>query len=207
MNTDTQFCKQFEDDKVMVEALLAAEDCRKRVLTCLYNLYAEECIRWLIKKFGKKKGITDIHYAHESFNDSLLALEYSVNQGRFDPDRRANAGRRFIYRVSFLRYLKFIGKDQQRTKFELSGSEDVSIYPVKEISYSIEEKEKKRKLQEAVGILPMEYRSIFHLRYVEGLRIKEIASDIGLPSTEVSSILFRYKDKFKNILIRTGFDF
>lgn len=66
------------------------------------------------------------------------------------------------------------------------------------------QRERVRVLGEALADLPPAYRAVIHLRYVEGLGVKEIGSALGLGVRTVDTRLYRGKRLLREILERRG---
>jgi RNA polymerase sigma-70 factor (ECF subfamily) len=57
-------------------------------------------------------------------------------------------------------------------------------------------------LDNLIGGLPPKHREIIHLRYGEGLKIREISEILGVSSGTVKSRLFHATQKLKKCLLR-----
>jgi RNA polymerase sigma-70 factor (ECF subfamily) len=59
-------------------------------------------------------------------------------------------------------------------------------------------------LETAIGALPENYRVVFLLREVEGMRGAEVAQCLGLPEATVKTRLFRARARLQDLLIASG---
>lgn len=57
-------------------------------------------------------------------------------------------------------------------------------------------------VRDAINTLPPRYRQVLHLRYVEGLRYREIGEALGLSLGNVEARIFRGKEKIRQKLLR-----
>jgi RNA polymerase sigma-70 factor, ECF subfamily len=64
--------------------------------------------------------------------------------------------------------------------------------------------EMRRLLEEAVGALPEEFRSVFVLRAVQGLNGAEVADCLGLEEATVKTRLFRARGRLRDLLEAAG---
>lgn len=99
------------------------------------------------------------------------------------------------------RIIKFISIDKT-----IDTEEDKLPFQIKDKSPSPEEcfilEEEKKKIYRLVRSLPVKYRPVFLLRYLEGLPYQEIVEITGLPIGTVETYLFRAKKLIlKNIEI------
>lgn len=200
MHTETKECTSFEtDENVYLGLSVLDEKTNKNVLDCLYKLYANDCIKWLIKKAGGNSGGEAVtHNAHQAFNDSLLAILDSVKKNRFVPDGRPNSARRFVYFVSQRYYFKLGNNKNIYT--QMIPEDDPSIYPRPDFKFPMETSEKIRKLQETIKTMPVECREVLWLRYVDGDKIEDIAKKKGLTKKQVTKKLYDCREKFRQFI-------
>ena len=57
-------------------------------------------------------------------------------------------------------------------------------------------------VRDAINSLPPQYRQVLHLRYVEGLRYREISRVLGLSLGNVEARIFRGKEKIRQLLLK-----
>jgi RNA polymerase sigma-70 factor (ECF subfamily) len=126
----------------------------------------------------------------------------------FDPDKRFFT---WLYTVA-LNYLRSRGrsrKRQERSK-ELSFDEGVEQVVGSSREPSPEDRamrnEAQRLIQRALGQLKEEYRTVFVLRHMEGLEVKEVAQMLGIPENTVKTKDRRAKMRMKELLMSMGWE-
>jgi RNA polymerase sigma-70 factor, ECF subfamily len=67
-------------------------------------------------------------------------------------------------------------------------------------SQAVVRNERQRRLQEAVGALPVEHREALRLRYVEGLATKEVARRLGKTDVATRVLLTRLVQRLQTLL-------
>jgi RNA polymerase sigma factor (sigma-70 family) len=200
MHQQTKECTSFETDENVYRGLsVQDENTNKNVLNCLYKLYANDCIKWLIKTTGGQSGGEAVtHNAHQAFNDSLLAILDSVKKKRFAPDGRPNSARRFVYFVSQRYYFKLRGNKNINT--QMIPEDDPSIYPRPDFEFPMESDEKIRKLHETIKTMPVECREVLGLRYIDVESTEDIANKMGLTKKQVIKKLYDCREKFRQFI-------
>ena len=200
MQQQTKECTSFiADENVYVGLSVQDEETNKNVLNCLYKLYADECIKWLIKKAGgNSKGEAITHNAHQAFNDSLLAILDSVKKKHFVPDGRPNSARRFVYFVSQRYYYKL--QTNKISYAQVIPEDDPSIYPRPDFTFPMEANEKIRKLQETIKTMPVQCREVLWLRYIDADPTEDIAQKTGLTKKQVIKKLHDCRQKFRQLI-------
>lgn len=73
-------------------------------------------------------------------------------------------------------------------------------------SLAADEREDLSFVWEAVKLLPVKYREVIHLFYLEGCSTRQIAGILGLKETTVRSHLHRGREKLKEVL-KEEYDF
>ncbi|MFW5703608.1 MAG: RNA polymerase sigma factor [Patescibacteria group bacterium] len=73
-----------------------------------------------------------------------------------------------------------------------------SLAPVV-IDDEIEQKELSSKIQKVLSMLPHDYQQILRLKYLDGVRVKEIADQLALPFKATESLLFRARKAFVKV--------
>ena len=63
----------------------------------------------------------------------------------------------------------------------------------------LEQKELAQKIQTVLGKLPHDYQTILRLKYLDGVRVKEIAERLALPFKATESLLFRARKAFTRL--------
>lgn len=207
MHQQTKECTLFEaDENVYLGLCVQDEKTNKNVLDCLYKLYADDCITWLIKKAGgNAKGEALTHNAHHAFSDSLLAINKSVKTLRFVPDGRPNSVRRFLYFVS-KRYYTRLQANKYPIYALIPDHEDSSVFPKPHFEFPGEKEEKKRKLHEIIKNMPERCSKILWLKYVDGDITDEIEMKMNMNEDQVHKRLFDCREKLKEYISKAFYE-
>ncbi len=200
MHQQIKECTLFESDENVCSGLFVQhEETNKNVLDCLYKLYAEDCIKWLIKKAGANSKCESVtHNAHQAFNDSLLAIRDSVKGNRFVPDGRPNSARRFVYFVSQRYYFKL--HNNIKSHVRVIAENDSSIYPIPDFKFPMETSEKIRKLRDIIKTMPAPCKEVLWFRYVDEDKIDDIVKKTGLNKMQVTKKLYDCREKFRQFI-------
>jgi len=140
--------------------------------------------------------------AHQSADD--LAQETFIKAyfalSRFDSRWPFYPWLRKIAVNATLNYLKARNKERPLLDEALAGRRDDSR-PAQDLPQArLEEAEFEEKFRRSVASLPDDQRSVFVLRFDEGLSYEEIARTLGLPYGTVMSRLNRARQKLKALL-------
>ena len=83
---------------------------------------------------------------------------------------------------------------------EKSGEEPVDFHPESQPSHAIELSERRQLVQEALGQLSEEFRTVLVLKEMEGLKYEEIAEIVGCPVGTVRSRIHRARSEMREKL-------
>ena len=188
------------DDENVIAGLLSEDKLTNdRVIYCLFHLYGEDCIRWLIRIAGRNQGETDIHNAHHAFEDALQAIPLTVKKIRFTIRDRSNSVRRYLYLVSQRCYWKL----QRVNKFnflDLSGLSDAAIYPKPSFVSPMETDERTKRIRDAVLDTPEGCRELLWMRFIECIKVSEIAKRLNTDPKKISDRLNKCRNKLQEII-------
>ena len=126
----------------------------------------------------------------------------------FDPDKRFFA---WLYTIA-LNYLRSRGRSRklQEERRQLSFDDGVELVLGSSGSPSPERvamrKEAGRLIGRALGQLKEEYRTVFVLRHLEGLEVKEVAEMLGIPENTVKTKDRRARLQMKELLLKLGWE-
>jgi len=198
MKTNGTDCLDFKVDENVISGLQSENEItRGRVMYCLFHLYNNDCIPWLIRIAGRKQGETDAHNAHQAFENALLATEYAIKNNRFAINDKPNAVRRFLYFVSQRYYWKLQGTKKSVKMLEISDVHDNRAYPKPEFYYQLEIDERIKKIHEAILDMPDPCREILWMKFAEGLKVSDIAAMLNTDTNKISSQLYKCRNKLK----------
>lgn len=126
----------------------------------------------------------------------------------FDPDKRFFT---WLYTIA-LNYLRSRGRSRklQEDRRQLSFDDGVELVLGSSSSPSPEQgamrKEAGRLINRALGQLKEEYRTVFVLRHLEGLEVKEVAEMLGIPENTVKTKDRRARLQMKELLLKLGWE-
>jgi RNA polymerase sigma-70 factor (ECF subfamily) len=143
--------------------------------------------------------------AHQSADD--LAQETFIKAyfalGRFDAAWPLYPWLRRIALNAGLNYLKARGRERSLEEGSLGDRRAPRAAAADDPEERLERAEFEARFDWAVESLPPEQKSVFVLRFHEGLSYEEIARAIGLPLGTVMSRLNRARQKLKDLLADT----
>ena len=151
----------------------------------------------MIRIAGRKQGETDVHNAHQAFENALLAVEFAIKDNRFTIKDKPNAVRRFLYFVSQRYYWKLRETKKSVKMLEISYEHDNRVYPKPEFTYQLEGDERIKKIHEAILDMPEACRAILWMKFVEGLKVSDIAARLNTDTNKISSQLYKCRNKLK----------
>jgi len=124
------------------------------------------------------------------------------------------AAHRFNAKYSFKTWLYTIASNTCKNKLRSRGRHRASLSldnedaPVVTLSHEPSPLEAYQRnieiteVRDVINSLPPRYRQVLHLRYVEGLRYREIGQALGLSLGNVEARIFRGKEKIRQKLLR-----
>jgi len=124
------------------------------------------------------------------------------------------AAHRFNSKYSFTTWLYKITSNTCKNKLRghrhpaaSLDDEDSPVVPVSQDAGPLEVYRKNiaaAEVRDAIAQLPVKYRQVLHLRYVDGLSYREIADVLGLSLGNVEARIFRGKERVRLALLRHG---
>ncbi len=163
----------------------------QQALESALNEYGDRLVAY-INAFTK-----DVHAAEDLMMDIFVVL---IKNGlKFESE---NQFRAYVYKCARSRALNHL-KSQKRI-VPLSDE-------VLNDNYYIEEKFfsslKKKKLYEAMGKLPIKYKQVLYLSYIEGMKLDEVAEILELSCEAAKSLKQRAKKKLNGVLKKENYVF
>ena len=155
-------------------------------LGTLVDSYAAALIGYIYRLTG------DFHQAEDLAQETFLRA--FDNLDKFDSHRPFRPWLLKIGRNLALNYLS------SRTGKERRESQSIEALPGIRAAGSPDEmlelSERKKGIEKILSLLPVHFREILHLRYMEGLEYETIASELNLPLGTVKTWLHRAKEAF-----------
>ena len=177
-----QICNQLSDNEIVKNSMENVD-----YFSCLYDRYEPSLLRYI-----KRITLLDDDQAKDILQEAFIKIW--VNLKDFNPNMKLSS---WIYRivhnetVSVWRKNKSYGKDKNvKLKDNLFAD-----FPID--SETIEDKERKETLtHEVLELLPLKYKSILVLKFLENMSYEEISDVLRMPEGTVATRINRAKKKF-----------
>jgi len=182
------YMKTLVTEKILVYKVRTKRD--PDAFSKLYDFYIEPIYRFVYFKLSNKEDSEDI--TSEVF---LKAWNYLISE-----EKEVNNFRQLIYRIARNRVIDVY---RERAKKSECSIETIEIAATDNIIHSIELAEEKVELINTIKKLKHEYQEVIHLRYVEGLSVRDIAVILDKKYANVRVILHRAIKKLKELSVRT----
>lgn len=186
-----------QTDRREMELINRARHGDENALGGLIDSHSRALIGYITRMVG------DFHLAEDIAQETFIRA--FDNLDTFDSRRPFRPWLLRIGRNLTLNYL------QSRTARERRDSEDVSerwdVGTDETPEDALEEEERRRGVEMIMGRLPVHFREVLHLRYMEGLEYEAIASQLNLPMGTVKTWLHRAKKAFLSKAESVGIEF
>ncbi|MBT2688637.1 sigma-70 family RNA polymerase sigma factor [Bacillus sp. ISL-47] len=163
---------------------------RRERLDDLYRHYARPLYYYLYKMSGSRETAEDL--TQETFVRATVSLSFYQQE-----DVRA-----WLFKVARNAYLDEWRKRQRRKKIPFADylfSKDEMTSPYGLPEDSALQKETKEKVEDLLGCLPEQYRSVLYLREYESFSYSEIEEALDLSENQVKVTLHRARKKLAQI--------
>ena len=177
-----QICDQLSDNEIVKNSLANID-----YFICLYNRYEKRLLHY-IKRISRVSN----EQAEDILQDSFIKIWKNLHD--FDQSMKLSS---WIYRIvhnetiSYWRSEKAYGKDE-------NVKLDENLY--KNTLYNFEEKEdmeqKEFYAHEVLDLLPLKYKTILILKFIEGMGYHEISDVLKISKGTVASRINRAKKRF-----------
>lgn len=187
MHPSEEICRQLSDREIVRKALEEVD-----YFTCLYERYEGQLLRY-VKRMG---GLTN-EEAEDVLQEAFLKIWKNLNA--FDPSLKLSS---WLYRIvhnqaiSFLRNKKSFGK-AQKEEFDdkrFAGIADEGPAGSQEV---LEETD--QHIHEILGQLPLKYKEVLVLKFLENMSYEEISDVLKIPEGTVATRINRAKKAFREI--------
>jgi RNA polymerase sigma factor (sigma-70 family) len=179
-----------ESDEELVARVLAGDRNAFRHLIARY----ESLVAHVVSRF-----IRDDADREEVCQDVALRVYRGVGDFRFDSKLST-----WMARIAHRASLNHIEKRRLPLFEDLPDAEQARLQPTSAapdpLDYTIAG-EARRFLREAIHALPVGYRSVVMLHYMEGMTVEEVGNILELPAGTVKSHLFRARRLLKDALL------
>ena len=177
-----EICDQLSDNEIVKQSLANID-----YFLCLYNRYELRLLRYI-----RRISMVSDEQAKDILQESFIKIWQNLND--FNQDMKLSS---WIYRIvhnvtiSYWRHNRSYGKDR-KVKLDY-----VFIKNQLDDSEINEDKVKKELLtNEVLELLPLKYKTVLILKYIEGKGYREISDVLKIPEGTVATRLNRAKKKF-----------
>ena len=186
-----------QTDRREMELIKRARHGDEDALGVLVDTHSRALIGYITRMVG------DFHQAEDLAQETFLRAFDNLDS--FDPRRPFRPWLLRIGRNLTLNYL------QSRTARERKGQGDVSerwdVGTDDTPEDMLAKDERRRGVEMIMGHLPVHFREVLHLRYMEGLEYEAIANQLDLPMGTVKTWLHRAKKAFLSKAEGVGLEF
>ena len=187
MHPSPETCGQLSD-RELVEKSLEQVD----YFSCLYERYEGRLLRYV-----KRMGVVTDEEAEDVLQEAFLKIWKNLNA--FDPGLKLSS---WLYRIvhnqaiSCLRRKKSFGKDQK----EMYDDTRFANLPEETPTGNSEALEKTdRHIHELLGQLPVKYKEVLVLKFLENMSYEEISDVLKIPEGTVATRINRAKKAFRKL--------
>ena len=147
--------------------------------------------------------VHDYHEAEDIAQETFIRA--FDNLDKFDIHRGFRPWLFKIGRNLALNHLKSrIGKERRDTE-DISAHRELGSVSGPESE--LEKSERRKGVETVLGHLPVHFREVLHLRYMEGLEYDAIAGEMDMPLGTIKTWLYRAKQAFMNKADSLGMEF
>lgn len=170
-------------DEKIIEGLMKKDE---RILLAFYTAYRPQVFRFIHKRIGSRETAEEL--TQDVFLDFIEGLR---------DFRRESSLRTFLFSIARFKVIDHIKKKKIK-KILFSA---LPKYFVENIVSAFTDTETQRRdlaeqIETAIRKLPNDYRIIIRLKYVDGMKVKEIASRMAMSCKAAESLLYRARQAF-----------
>lgn len=174
-----------EDDAAFCRLLREKDPAAVRIMV---ETYADRLLRGAFFLSRNESEAQDL--VHDAFYQALRALP------NFNGDSAV-----YCWLYGILRNV-FLNRTRRDKRFSTALTDGRATWINPDATVRGAESIENDRFESLIGGLPSRHREIIHLRYAEGLKIKEISEILGISSGTVKSRLFHATRKLKKDLLR-----
>ncbi|MFH4965957.1 RNA polymerase sigma factor [Gaetbulibacter sp. M235] len=175
-------CKQLSDKEIVKKSLVDIE-----YFSCMYDRYKLRLLRYI-----KRIALVNDEQAKDILQEAFIKIWRNLND--YDQSLKLSS---WIYRIvhnetiSYWRKQKSFGKDRQVTLDE-TLFKDVSI----NFEMNEDNEQKERLTHEVLKLLPLKYKTVLVLKFMENMSYHEISDVLKIPEGTVATWINRAKNMF-----------
>jgi RNA polymerase sigma-70 factor (ECF subfamily) len=155
----------------------------------LYDFYVGPVYRFVYFKLSNKEDAEDI--TSEVF---LKTWNYIINEVK-----PVNNFRQLVYTIARNKVIDAYRDRSKKLECPIENFQDSIVSDKNSVHDNLELKDNVNDVLNKIKKLKHEYQEVIHLKYIEGLKIKEIASVLDKSSTNVRVLLHRATKKLKEL--------
>jgi len=175
-----------QEEKILLEKIVNRDE---KALFYVYKKYQPTIFNFV------KSQISNYQTAEELTQDIFLDFIEALRDFRFQSSLKT-----FLFSIARHKIVDQIRKKKIRNiLFSRLPSFIVESLKVVFIDEEIDKKELKEKIAKIINSLPNDYQLILRLKYIEGIKIKEISEKLKMNFKATESLLFRARKSFIKI--------
>jgi RNA polymerase sigma-70 factor, ECF subfamily len=177
-------CKELNDNEIVAKSLDNLD-----YFSCLYQRYEPELLRYM-----QRISDVDRDEARDILQESFIKIWHNLNE--FDASLKLSS---WIYRivhnetVSYVRRRKSYGKDKK------TDAEGYKEKLAADLEPETDPEEKSRLVYEVLGLMPLKYREVLTLKFIEKRSYQEISDILRIPEGTVAIRINRAKKLFREM--------
>ena len=172
-----------QEEKELLEKIIKRDE---KALFYVYKKYQPSIFSYV------KSQISSYQTAEELTQDIFIDFIEALRDFRFQSSLKT-----FLFSIARHKIVDQIRKKKiKNILFSKLPSYIVESLKVVFIDEEIDKKELKEKITKILESLPNDYRLILRLKYIEGIKIKEIADELKMNFKATESLLFRARKNF-----------
>jgi RNA polymerase sigma-70 factor (ECF subfamily) len=172
-----------KEDKLLLERIIKRDD---KALFFVYKKYQPSIFKFV------RSQINNYQLAEELTQDIFIDFIEALRDFRFQSSIKT-----FLFSIAKHKVVDQIRKKKiKNILFSRLPSFIVESLKVVFIDEEIDKKELQAKITKVIDSLPNDYQLILRLRYIDGIRIKEISEKLSLNFKATESLLFRARKSF-----------
>lgn len=180
-------------EKRLINQAIAGE---RQAFSELVELYQHKIYQVSYRMMGNRSEAEDV--GQETF------LRVYANLARYDQSHKFST---WIYRIATNLCIDRLRKRRMTFSLdqEVAGTEGLDLYSQTPVQQKTPEAEVvtleiQQEVQQAMDQLPVKYKTIMILRYIEDLSLREVSEIVSLPVTTIKTRIHRGREALKKLL-------
>jgi len=186
-----------DTDQRRIELIRRARLGDEDALGDLVDAHSASLIGYIARLTG------DYHQSEDLAQETFIRAFDHLDS--FDPTREF---RPWLYKIGRNLAINYLAG---RTSRERRTTDDIELHielgTTKGPEHEYDRTARRDSIEKVLNMLPVHFREILHLRYLEGFTYNAIAGELNLPMGTVKTWLFRAKEAFLSEAIKAGIEF